>query len=37
VVSDLTGTTDHIAFSFVARALRPDQIVITHPLVIRRL
>jgi len=37
VVFSLTATTDHIAISFVARALRPDQIVITHPLIIRRL
>ncbi len=35
-VFTITGTTDHIAVSFVARALRPDQIVVTHPLIVRR-
>ncbi len=36
-VFDLADSTDHIAIAFVARALRPDQIVVTHPLIIRRL
>jgi hypothetical protein len=36
VVFNVAGNTDHVAVSFVARPLRPDQIVVTHPLIVRR-
>ena len=37
VVFDVTATTDRVAIRFAARALRPDQIVVTHPRIVRRL
>jgi len=36
VVFDLIGSSDHLAVALVARTLRPDQIVVTHPLVAQR-
>lgn len=36
VVFDLLGTANHVGIAFVAEALRFDQIVVTHPLLIRR-
>lgn len=36
VVFDLVGASDHLAVACLGRALRPDQIVVTHPLTVRR-
>jgi hypothetical protein len=36
VVFDVTATTDRVGVAFIGRALRPDQLIITHPVIVRR-